>query len=79
MKYKNMKIEINESQPFNEIVKELERLGYQKRKAAIFKNTSGSYLVTRSYGIITWCCERLVDLLWSDCNEVTLSYIKAMK
>lgn len=28
MKYKNMKIEINESQPLDEVVTELERLGY---------------------------------------------------
>lgn len=30
MKYKNMKIEINESQPLDEVVVELERLGYKK-------------------------------------------------
>lgn len=29
MKYKNMKIEINESQPLDDVVKELERLGYR--------------------------------------------------
>lgn len=30
MNYKNMKIEINESQPLDEVVKELERLGYKR-------------------------------------------------
>ena len=30
MNFKDMKIEINEQQPLNEIVAELERLGYRK-------------------------------------------------
>lgn len=30
MKYKNMKIEISESQPLDDVVSELERLGYIK-------------------------------------------------
>ena len=30
MKHQNMKIEINDEQPLDEVVKELERLGYKK-------------------------------------------------
>ena len=28
--FKNLKIKINDSQPLNEVIKELERLGYEK-------------------------------------------------
>lgn len=35
MNYKNMKIEINESQPLDDVVRELERLGYE------FRNSNG--------------------------------------
>lgn len=42
MKYKNMKIEINESQPLNDVVMELERLGYDQD---VFQMDSPSLVV----------------------------------
>ena len=32
MKFKNMKIEINEEQPLDEVVRELDRLGYRSNE-----------------------------------------------
>lgn len=32
MTFKNMKIEINETQPLDEVVRELDRLGYKRNK-----------------------------------------------
>lgn len=36
-KFQNMKIQINEQQPLDEVVKELERLGYKKRCITVGK------------------------------------------
>ena len=40
MQFKNMKIEINEHQPLDEVVRELERLGYRKFAWSGFKKTA---------------------------------------
>ena len=40
--FKNMKIEINEQQPLDEVVKELERLGFHK--AELMNATKGVYV-----------------------------------
>ena len=78
MNKRNMKIEINESQSLDEVVMELERLGYVKREFAVFHSDLGSFVITRSYGIITWCGESLVSLLWCDCELATLAELKQM-
>ena len=74
--FKNMKFEVNGN--LDEIVAELEKKGYKKRKFAVFKDEIGSYVVTREYGIITWCDKALIDLLWSECKPTTLTELKEM-
>lgn len=68
MKYKNMKIEINESQPLDGVVKELERLGY---KEAIKKPNVFNMIYVGSSGYYTY--------MYIEENLTTLTELKAMK
>lgn len=74
--FKDMKIPVENN--LDEIMAELEKKGYKKRKFAVFKDEIGSYVVTRKYGIITWCDKALIDLLWSECKLTTLAKLKEM-
>lgn len=71
-KYQNMKIEINKYQPLDEVVRELERLGYKKE----FESGSKQFIRTVStcngglYG--TYSYEA-----WVYCT--TLTQLKAME
>lgn len=76
MKYKNMKIEINESQPLDDVVVELERLGYKKAGWVGYRNTN--FLTTSKLGFYTdhavsfWAC-------FGDSPLNTLIELKEMK
>ena len=79
---KNMKIkvetdELGESN-LDEIVATLESKGWSKREGAYFADESGSYLIATDYGIITWCAECLVDVLWSTHETTTLAELRSM-
>lgn len=74
MKYKNMKIEINESQPRNEIVVELKRLGFYIG----FVEDGDTWVSARPetrliVSFFTAVC--LPDPIWT---KTTLSELKAM-
>lgn len=47
-KFQNMKIEINEQQPLDEVVKELERLGYGKCFSSI---QYSQFIICREFGV----------------------------
>ena len=79
MNFKNMKIEINKDQPLDDVVMELEIKGWAKRVGAHFGDEIGSYLILTDYGIITWCSNRLVDVLWANHKTTTLAELKEMK
>ena len=51
MNFKNMKIEINKDQPLDEVVRELERLGYKKAGWIGYRNTS--FITTCKLGFYT--------------------------
>lgn len=51
MQFKNMKIEINDQQPLDEVVSELERLGYKKAGWIGYRNTS--FITTCKLGFYT--------------------------
>ena len=79
MNFKNIKIEINQEQQLDEVVRELESKGWLKRVGAHFGDEIGSYLIATSYGIITWCYSHLVDVLWPNHKATTLDELKEMK
>ena len=72
--FKNMKIEINSEQPLEEVVKELERLGYWISSKACDSNQA-------------WCFEDSRVLLvegkgtlhFSQCESTTLKQLKQME
>lgn len=70
MKYKNMKIEINESQSLDEVVKELERLGYKRI----------AWWGYKSLFIVTNCEKRYTDIDYDSPNFklTNLAELKAM-
>lgn len=76
MKYKNMKIEINNEQPLDMVVKELERLGYKKAGWVGYRNAN--FLTANKLGFCTdhavsfWAC-------FGDSPLTTLIELKAMK
>lgn len=69
-KFQNMKIEINEQQPLDEVVRELERLGYVK----IFGGDGFNCKTIESYWDGTFDAWTIVD----DYNT-TLAQLKAME
>lgn len=69
MKFKNMKIEINESQPLDGVVKELERLGYKKDLVM-----GESWILCHEFGL--YSCHSH-DYGFS--NKTTLAELKEMK
>ena len=68
MNFKNMKIEINEAQPLDEVVKELERLGY---KEAVKKPNVFNMIYVGSSGYYTY--------MYIEENLTTLAELKEMK
>ncbi len=71
MNYKNMKIEINESQPLDDVVKELERLGF---KAWCVSPIDNGYAVTNKKG----SCTTFYKDIWDAEVLTTLTELKAM-
>ena len=73
--FKNMKIEINDEQPLDEVVKELERLKYEN-----YGDLSGCDFIftTQDGAFIGWTndCEYADDFLF---NIITLSNLKSME
>ena len=73
---KNMKIEINKDQTLNEVVNELERLGYKKAGWIRYRNTS--FITTCKLGFYT---DHAISF-WSvfgDSPLTTLAELKEMK
>ena len=73
---KNMKIEINKDQTLNEVVNELERLGYKKAGWIGYRNTS--FITTCKLGFYT---DHAISF-WSvfgDSPLTTLAELKEMK
>lgn len=75
-KYQNMKIEINEHQPLDEVVVELGRLGFKKSGWVGYRNTS--FITTCKLGFYT---DHAISF-WSvfgDSLLTTLTQLKAME
>lgn len=73
MNYKNMEIEISESQPLNDVVMELGRLGFMRSKHGRW--------VDRDKFILTSECGSYSRVDFSSCNfyiKTTLTELKAM-
>lgn len=73
MNYKDMKIEINESQSIDEVVRELERLGFIRSKHGRWVDRD-KFILTSEYGYYS-----RVD--FTSCNfyiKTTLTELKAM-
>lgn len=68
-KFKSMKIEINESQPLDEVVMELERLGYKKDLVK-----GKSWILCHEFGL--YSCH---NHDYGFPNETTLTELKVMK
>lgn len=72
MKFQNMKIEINDQQPLDEVVSELERLGYKKRCTTVGKPR-----------FVTTECNGLYDIFFMDYYarkaETTLAELKDLE
>lgn len=73
MQMKNMKIEINESQPLGEVVRELERLRYKPERHQINCNSvctyeDGSYI----------CYMMRCELKYQDLKTTTLAELRGM-
>ena len=70
--FKNMKIAINEQQPLDDVVKELERLGYKKYNDLMSKKP----IVVEAYVDGIYC-------LYSEdlhvCKETTITELKNME
>lgn len=77
MKYKNMKIEINESQPIDDVVKELERLGYRVLNKYAIRRGIDLWLVANCDGFIVGWRNALIlgDSYYKTTN---LTELKAM-
>lgn len=78
----NMKIEINESQPLDEITKELERMGYINNQFYFHisdHNESGKFKSVACYEGGSFYYHTVdADLIYS-CNLTTLAELKEMK
>ena len=68
---KNMKIEVNSEQPLDEIVKELERLGYEESRAS--KSLSSKFIYASDCG---YFYALIMDMTFSE--PTTLSELKEM-
>ena len=78
--YKNMKIEINSEQPLEEVVKELERLGYVKDK--LYWDNLLNPTIVCACGDTTLRdlrVAKLTDDYLDEHNETTLSQLKQME
>ena len=76
MNFKNMKIEINENQPLDEVVMELERIGFKKAGWIGYRNVS--FITTSKLGFYT---DHAISF-WSvfgDSPLTTLAELKDMK
>ena len=71
---KNMKIEINQEQPLDDVVMELERLG-AKRVGAIMEI---GFIISDGK-LYTHCSRKNVDILYCDYVLTTLTELKEMK
>lgn len=74
-KFQNMKIEINEQQPLDEVVRELERLGYTKLFGGVVKNTI-EILTYENKGWFNCFSESIKD---DDYVLTTLAQLKAIE
>ena len=74
MKYKNMKIEINESQSLDEVVMELERLGYKRSKQGRWFDRDKIILTSDSMDCKTY---QRVDL--TSCGFYRLTTLEELK
>lgn len=76
MKHKNMKIEINNEQPLDEVVRELERLGYKKEGWIGYAKTK--FITSNARGFFT---DHVISFL--DCfyhiELTTLQQLREMK
>ena len=76
MNFKNMKIEINQDQPIDEVVRELERIGFKKAGWIGYRNVS--FITTSKLGFYT---DHAISF-WSvfgDSPLITLAELKEMK
>lgn len=75
-KFQNMKIEINKQQPLDEVVRELERLGYRKRGWIGYRNIS--FITTNTLRFYTDHSISFTSIL-VDLPPTTLAQLKAME
>lgn len=73
-RYPNMKIEINEHQPLDEVLRELERIGAEQ--AGIIMD--GGFILSNGE-LYTWCSNGGVNILYDDHELTTLSQLKVME
>lgn len=74
---KNMKIKVENN--LDEIVVELERLGWVRRTGAVFQDINGSFVIATNYKVITWCGGDYVLLLWPHFKTTTLAELQVVK
>lgn len=74
MKFKNLKIAINDQQPLDEVVKELERQGYEKSNWFGI----GKTLTILTYKNNGWFTDYTIDINDQDHELVTLAELKEM-
>ena len=72
----NMKIEVNEDQPLDDVVRELERIGY--RKIAWIGYRGVGFVTTNTQGFYTDHVVNLIDC-FLNLNVTTLAELKGMK
>ena len=78
--YKNMKIEINSEQPLDEVVRELERLGYIKDKLYWDKLLNPSLVCACDDGtLMDLRVSELTDGYLDKYEETTLAQLKQME
>ena len=73
MNFKNMKIEINEDQPIDEIVTVLERLG--AKRVGIIMETG---FIISDGELYTHCSRKNVDILYCDYILTTIEELKEL-
>lgn len=76
MQFKNMKIEINDQQPLNEVVMELERLGYRKFAWSGFKKAT---LILTYENLGSFSDYEKLCLSTPEYEPTTLQQLKEMK
>lgn len=74
-KFQNMKIEINEQQPLDEVVRKLERLGYKKFAWSFYKET----VMVVTYGDSKWFTDHNKSINRDNLQLTTLAQLKAME